>query len=254
MVLSDTEFSGRVALVTGAASGIGLSVVEQLHTVGARVLCCDYDGAKLATALAKYADDPKIKTQVFDVSAADACAAAVEACVSQFGQLDILCNVAGMSQIAHFIDISVEDWARIVAVNTSSVFYLSKYAMPHLLKTSGNIVNIASTAGIAGLPYNAGYCASKGAVVQLSKALAVEYAGRGVRVNVICPGAVDTPLAQAINLPKDADMALFQRMFPLVRPVAAPADIAAQVLHLASSASRFITGAVHVIDGGQTAV
>ncbi len=254
MSVTYSEFEGRVALITGAASGIGLAVAERFISAGANVLCCDYDAEKLELALYKFKDNPSVEKQVFDVSDADACATAVAFCLEVFGKLDILCNVAGMSQMKHFSDISLDDWQTIFAVNTASVFYLSKYALPHLLNTSGNIINIASTAGVVGLPYNAGYCASKGAVVQFSKALAIEYANKGVRVNVICPGAVDTPLAKEISPPESIDKTLFQRMMPLVRPVSTTAEIAAQVVHLASDESRFITGSVNIIDGGQTAI
>jgi meso-butanediol dehydrogenase/(S,S)-butanediol dehydrogenase/diacetyl reductase len=246
----------KVALVTGAASGIGLATAEKLLASGCKVLCCDINCQQLTDAVQILSDNYGDAVTLFcmDVTDGIACHDAVDKALACYGQLDILCNVAGISQMKHFAEITESDWRNVFAVNVDSVFFLSQAAMSYLLKTKGVIINIASTAGIAGLPYNAGYCASKGAVVQLSKALAVEYAEQGVRVNVICPGAVDTPLARGITPPGNVDQKLFQKMLPLVRPVASPQEIANQVVYLASDASRFITGSVIVIDGGQTAI
>ncbi len=245
----------KIAFVTGAASGIGLAISKRFAAAGAKVYCSDINTELLESEADKMRSDGlTVVTRKLDVTDADACAKAVADCVQQFGGLDVLCNVAGMVQLKHFADISIEDWRLIMDVNTNSVFFLCKAAMPHLLERQGNIVNIASTAGIAGLPYNAGYCASKGAVVQLTKALAVEYAKRGVRVNVVCPGSVKTPLNKDTRPPENADMSLFQRMYPLTEHVAEAEEIAASVAYLASDDARFVTGSVLVIDGGQTAV
>ncbi len=245
----------KIAFVTGAASGIGLAISKRFAIAGAKVYCSDINAEALESEADKLRKDGlQVVTGVLDVTDAAACEAAVADCIQQFGGLDVLCNIAGMVQLRNFADISVEDWRRIMDVNTNSVFFLCKAAMPHLLERKGNIVNMASTAGIAGLPYNAGYCASKGAVVQLSKALAVEYAKRGVRVNVVCPGAVNTPLNKHTRVPEGADMSLFQRMYPLTEHVAEAEEIAAAVAYLASDEARFVTGSVLVIDGGQTAV
>lgn len=249
------RFTDRVAFVTGAASGIGLATVRRLGEEGARVYACDINAEALereSAALA--ATGATIATRVLDVTDDEGCAAAIADCVDRFGQLDILCNIAGMVCTGHFDQLTPERWRRVMEVNANAVFVLSLAAIPHLLASGGNIVNIASTAAIAGLPYNAAYCASKAAVLQLSKAMAAEYAARGVRVNAVCPGGVNTPLVQDAQAPEGADMQLFQRMFPLTPAMAEPEEIAAAVAYLASDEARFVTGSSLVIDGGQTAI
>jgi meso-butanediol dehydrogenase/(S,S)-butanediol dehydrogenase/diacetyl reductase len=139
-----------------------------------------------------------------------------------------------------------------IAVNLSGVFFMCQAAMPHLLETKGNIVNMASSAAIVGQVYNTAYCASKGGVNLLTKALAVEFASRGVRVNAVCPGGVNTPLTQNFRVPENPDGALFSRLSSLVQPMAEAGEIAGAVAYLASAEARFITGDSLTIDGGQT--
>lgn len=249
------QFSGKTAFVTGAASGIGRATMVRLARAGAQVYACDINDEALEQAARELRDDGAVViTQMLDVTDEPACRAAIEACVEKFGGLDILCNIAGMVMSRNFTEISTEEWLRVMNVNTNSVFVLCQAAMPHLLKSQGNIVNISSTAGLSGLPYNSVYCASKGAVLLLSKALAAEYAGRGVRVNAVCPGAVNTPLIKDMPLPEGVDLALYGRMSPLTPYFAEPEEIAAAVTYLASEEARFVTGTALVIDGGQTAV
>ncbi|MDO8861607.1 SDR family oxidoreductase [Haliea sp. E1-2-M8] len=250
-----TRFDGKVAFITGAASGIGLATVARLGREGAKVYASDINAELLARETARLSGEGlDIHTRVLDVTDETDCRAAVEECLAKFGRLDILCNVAGMVLTKNFLDVSAEEWDWVMTVNTRSVFVLCQAAMPHLLETSGNIVNISSAAGLQGLPYNSAYCASKGAVLLLSKSLAVEFASRGVRVNAVCPGAVDTPLVKNIQIPEGADMALYGRMFPLTGYYAQPEEIAGAVAYLASDEAKFVTGSALVIDGGQTAV
>jgi meso-butanediol dehydrogenase/(S,S)-butanediol dehydrogenase/diacetyl reductase len=164
----------------------------------------------------------------------------------------VLCNIAGIFISRRLTDIQEEEWNRMVGINLNSVFFLSQAAMPHLIETKGNIVNMASTAGLVGQVYNAMYCATKGAVVMLSKSMAVEYARAGVRVNAICPGGVNTPLAANLTLPEDPDMDLFMRLMPLL-DIAEPEEIASAIAYLASDEARYVTGTAFAIDGGQTA-
>ncbi len=188
----------------------------------------------------------------FDASKRENCFALIEASAEQLGGLDVLCNIAGFAQSRHFTDFTESDWQNMLAVNLSAVFYTCQAAMPELLKSGGNIVNMASSAGLVGQAYQGGYCATKGAVVMLSKSLALEYAARGVRVNAVCPGGVNTPLAHNFSLPDKVDDKLVQRLFPLIDS-AEPEEIAAAILYLASAAARFVTGVAFPIDGGQTA-
>jgi meso-butanediol dehydrogenase/(S,S)-butanediol dehydrogenase/diacetyl reductase len=248
------RFEDKTALVTGAASGIGRASALRLAAEGARVWLADVDAAALATtAEAVREAGGTAATRVLDVRDPAACRAAVDAAAAELGRLDALCNVAGIGVYDHATRVSVEDWNRVIAVNLSGTFFMSQAALPHLLETRGNIVNLASSAGVTGVAYASAYCASKGGVVLLTRSLAVEFAHRGVRVNCVCPGGVDTPLTRAFRAPEAARGELLARMSSLSGRMAKPEEIAAAVAYLASDEARYVTGAVFSIDGGQTA-
>ncbi len=247
------RFAGKTVLVTGAASGIGRAAAERLAAEGARVLCADLNEAAVkeaVDAIQKAGGDATAST--CDVSDPEACRSIVADAVAAFGHLDVLCNVAGVGLHEHATQITVEQWNRVIAVNLSGTFFTCQAAIPHLLETQGNIVNTASSAGIMGVAYTSAYAASKGGVVMLTKALAVEYGRRGLRVNCICPGGVDTPLARGFAPPEDADPHLLQRM-QLEPRLAEPSEIAAAFAYLASDEARYVNGAAFSIDGGQVA-
>ncbi len=251
--MTEKRFEDKVVLVTGAASGIGKATALRFGNEGASLMLCDANEA----GLAEVADTLKSKGVnchyfTFDVSDPEACQASVDLTIEKLKKLDVLCNIAGFARLMHMTEISNDDWQKMLAVNLSSVFYISRAAMPHLIKTKGNIVNMSSTAALVGQAYNAMYCATKGGVMMLSKSMAVEFAKQGVRVNAICPGAVNTPLTAKFSFPDGADMDLISKLFPLV-DAAEPEEIAAAVIYLASAEARFITGEVLTIDGGQTA-
>lgn len=247
------RFNGKVALVTGAASGIGRETAIRLAGEGASLTLCDIDEKGLhKTVVDCQQQGNKVVGQYCDVADYDSCADTIEAAIAQHGQLDVLCNIAGIAQLKHFTDISVDEWQRMLGINLSSVFYLCQLAMPHLIKTKGNIVNLASSAGLVGQAYTASYSATKAAVVNLSKSLAVEYSAQSVRVNALCPGSVKTPLSAKMVIPEDVNQGLLGKMFPML-DAAQPSEIAAAVAYLASEEARFITGAALPIDGGQTA-
>jgi len=247
------RFENKVALVTGAASGIGRAVAIRLASEGAHLMLCDINSEGLeSTAQACQEYKVNISQQTCDVGDYAACEAAINACVEQHGQLNILCNIAGIVQFKHLADISVAEWQRMLNINLSSVFYFSQLAMPHLIASQGNIVNLASAAGLVGQPYTAPYCATKAAVVSLSKSLAIEFASKAVRVNALCPGQVKTPLVANIEFPDDIDQTLLAKMFPLLE-AAQPSEIAGAVAYLASDEARYITGVALPIDGGQVA-
>ena len=247
------RFNSKVALVTGAASGIGRETAIRLASEGASLTLCDIDEEGLQKTIV---DCQKSNNKVIglycDVADYDSCVGAMNAAIESHGQLDVLCNIAGIAQLKHFTDISVKEWQRMLGINLSSVFYLCQLAMPHLIKTKGNIVNLASSAGLVGQAYTSAYSATKAAVVNLSKSLAVEYSGQSVRVNALCPGSVKTPLAANIVIPDNIDQGLLGKMFPMLEAAEA-SEIAAAVAYLASDEARFITGATLPIDGGQTA-
>ena len=246
------RFEGKTALVTGAGSGIGRAVTLRLAEEGASVYLADISEAGMAETAAQLPANCTHHQFPLDVGDASACREVIAQVAAIAGQLDVLCNIAGIPLCQNFTDISDADWRRVIDINLNSVFYLCQAAMPHLLESGGNIVNMSSSAGRTGQAYNSAYCATKAAVLMLSKALAVEYAGRGVRVNAVCPGAVSTPLVHGFTPPEDADPALFARMLPLL-PMAEAEEIAAAVAYLASAEARFVTGIDFAIDGGQTA-
>jgi len=248
-----TRFEGRVAVVTGSASGIGRATAERLAAEGATVVAVDRDAGALAETVGNIAAaDGVAEARQLDVSDADACAALIAAVAAEHGRLDVLANVAGVLRFAHAADHTREDWERTLAVNLSGPWFLMQAALPHLEATRGNIVNVASAAGLVGQAYTSAYCASKGGLVLLTRSLAVEYAARKVRVNCICPGQVDTNLLADFTFPEGADQRLLDKLLPLVRG-AAPEEIAALIAYLASDDARYVTGAAWPIDGGQTA-
>ncbi|MBK6676257.1 MAG: SDR family oxidoreductase [Rhodocyclaceae bacterium] len=248
------RFEGKAALITGSASGIGLATTKRLAGEGARILACDANADLLRKEVQALADQGfDVTPWVFDVRDSAACDGAVAQAVARFGKLDILCNIAGVLMFKHFTDLTDEEWARVFAINVNGVFAMCRAAIPHLLATRGNIVNIASVAGMVGVPYNAPYSASKAAVLNLSRALAVEYASRGLRVNAVCPGSVLTPMTSGITPPANAELPVFARLSPLIDH-ARPDEIAGAVAYLASDEARFVTGSALVIDGGQTAI
>ena len=246
------RFEGKVVMVTGAGSGIGRATALRFASEGARVSVSDVNAEGLAATMGML-EGQGHHSQILDVSEAQACRDAVAATVAACGRLDVLCNIAGFAGAYHLHEVTDDFWQRMIAVNLSGVFFMCQAAMPHLLETKGNIVNMASSAAIVGQVYNAAYCASKGGVNMLTKALAVEFASRGVRVNAVCPGGVNTALTRSFRVPENPDLALFSRLSSLVQPMAEPGEIAGAVAYLASDEARFITGDSLTIDGGQTA-
>jgi meso-butanediol dehydrogenase/(S,S)-butanediol dehydrogenase/diacetyl reductase len=246
------RFDGKAVLVTGAGSGIGRASALRLGQEGGHVFACDIDPSNLAEFETEArAAGVRIDTHVLDVADPEACRRAVASAVTACGRLDVLCNIAGVSKLDHLANFTDELWSRMLAINLSSVFFLSQAAMPHLLASRGNIVNMASSAGLEGQAYNAVYCATKAGVVMLSKSMAMEFSGRGVRVNAVCPGGVITSLLRATRMPEGADPALFAKLMPLV-PLAQAEEIATAVAYLASDEARYVTGIAFSIDGGQT--
>jgi len=217
------------------------------------VLCGDVDEAGLRETVKKISA-ARGRSAPFGVDVADAAAArgAVATAVERFGGLYVLCNIAGVGSFENTADVTPEEWNRVLGVNLSGTFFMSQAAIPHLLERRGNIVNLASSAGLIGQAYNAAYCASKGGVVLLTKSLGVEFARRGLRVNCLCPGGVDTPFTKSFGTPEGADVDLIRRL-SLVRELAGANDIAAAVAFVASDEARFINAAAIPIDSGMTA-
>lgn len=247
------RFQGKSALVTGAASGIGQATVLRLAAEGASVLAVDIAAERLAETAESAAELPgKVVTRVADVTDRGECFAAVAEAVQQFGRLDILGNVAGIARAEHVLDVSEADYRRMMAVNTDACFFLAQAAIPHLLETGGNIVNVASNAGLMGQAYTVAYCMSKGAVVQLTRSLAWEFIKSPLRVNAIAPGGVETPLVSGFQVPSDVEFDLMGR-YGTPRPMAQAEDVAALFCFVASDEARNIHGAVLSTDSGVTA-
>jgi meso-butanediol dehydrogenase/(S,S)-butanediol dehydrogenase/diacetyl reductase len=243
------RFDGQVALVTGAGSGIGRAITVRLCEEGASVFAVDVDPVGLGVT--EELAPGSLVTQVADLADPDACAAAVAACVERFGRLDVLGNVAGIYVATHTTAMTREQYRHVMAVNLDACFFLAQAAIPHLLETDGSIVNIASNAGLQGVPYSAAYCMSKGGLIQLTRSLAVEFLKTRLRVNAIAPAGTNTNIAATASFPSDMDHDLARRMGGL-RGLAEPEEVAALFSFLASDEARSITGAVYTIDNGLT--
>lgn len=244
------RFEGKVALVTGAGSGIGRAVAERLVAEGASVLGVDVDGDRLRKARASAGDGLAILEA--DLSEPEACRSAVDACIAEFGGLDVLGNVAGIFRAHHATDVTPAEYRQIMAVNIDAYFFLSQAAIPHLLERNGNIVNVASNSGLQGIPYGLPYAISKGGVVQLTRALAVEFLKRPLRVNAIAPAGTNTNITSTAAFPADIDRDLMRRLAGL-RGLAEPEEVAGLFAFLASDEAKSVTGAVYTIDNGLTA-
>jgi meso-butanediol dehydrogenase/(S,S)-butanediol dehydrogenase/diacetyl reductase len=250
---SATRFAGKVALVTGAASGIGRATAVRLAAEGASVWCADINGPGAAeTEGLITAAGGTARSAELDVTDAAACRAAVDAVVEAFGGLDVLANIAGIGGMTHFEQETSERLLRMFQVNAAGPFHLSQAALEHLRERNGNILNLASTAGLIGQTYVAAYCASKHALVGLTRAMAIELGRTGVRINAVCPGGVNTSILGDFLPPEVASMSLVSRSF-LRREMQEPESVAAMIAYVCSDEAHYVNGAVLSIDGGTTA-
>ncbi|SER34383.1 NAD(P)-dependent dehydrogenase, short-chain alcohol dehydrogenase family [Mycobacterium sp. 88mf] len=244
-----TALNGKVALVTGASSGLGAAVAQLFAARGASVFGVARDAERMATV---FEDVPGEAYASVDISSSDACRDAVAQCVEKFGRLDALINVAGFHQMRHTASVTDEDWDKDLAVNLNGPFFLCRAALPHLLEAGGNIVNVASIAGIEGEVYSAGYCAAKHGLVGLTRALAIEFTSERLRVNAVCPGGMLTPQTTEFAAPENADWNLIMRI-AAPRGMMDVADVAKTIAFLASDDAAAVHGAVYIVDAGKTA-
>ncbi|MCI4592335.1 SDR family oxidoreductase [Sphingobium sp. BYY-5] len=247
------DMTDKVAIVTGAASGLGQATALKLAEAGAKLCLADVNGEGLAeTQRLLAANDGTSITHVADLSDPAACRALVAATVTHFGRLDALCNVAGLIYLANSPEMPEELWHRTLAVNLTAPFLLSQAAIPHLLDTHGAIVNVASSAAFIGEAYAAAYCASKAGLVNMTKAMAMEFQKKPIRINAIAPGGMITNIVTNFRPPEGCDVELLKR-FSGMRGTVEVDDVADMVVMLASPAGRGFHGNCLSIDAGITA-
>ncbi|OBJ01654.1 oxidoreductase [Mycobacterium alsense] len=244
-----TALEGKVALVTGASSGLGAETARLFSRQGATVFGIGRDTARLAQT---FADVERGSYASVDVASAQACSDAIERCVREFGGLDVLVNIAGRHQMRRTESMTDDDWAQDLAVNLNGPFYLCRAALPHLLERGGNIVNVASIAGVEGQAYSAGYCAAKHGLIGLTRALAVEYTADRLRVNAVCPGGMLTPQLEHFSAPDNPNYDLILRTAS-PRGMMQPLDVAHVIAFLAGDAAAAVHGAVYRVDNGKGA-
>lgn len=251
--MGDGRFTGKVALLTGAASGIGRATALRLVAEGAQVFVHDISAGGLESLRAEVeAAGGDIAVRAGDISDRDECRSTVADCVAAFGRLDVLGNIAGIARAEHFTDVAEDAYRRMMGVNVDGPFFMAQAGIPHLIETGGNLVNIASNAGLMGCAYTVVYTMTKGAIVQMTRSLAMEYVKTPIRVNAIAPGGINTTLTTSFEIPADVDFSL---MAPYTgfRDMGTAEDIAALFAFVASDEAASVHGAILSSDRGLTA-
>jgi NAD(P)-dependent dehydrogenase (short-subunit alcohol dehydrogenase family) len=249
-----SQLTNKTALITGGASGIGRATALLFAREGAAVAIADLDEAgagKVAQEIVR--SGGRAIAVPCDVARATDCRRAVESTVNQLGGLDVLFNNAGIIRRATVLDTTEEEWERVMAVNVKSVFLLSQHAVPVMARAGGGvIINTGSGWGLVGGREAVSYCASKAAVVNMTRAMALDHGAQNIRVNCICPGDTDTAMLrhEAQQLGQTETKFLAQAAQRPLQRIGQPQDIAQAALYLASDAASFVTGAVLVVDGG----
>jgi NAD(P)-dependent dehydrogenase (short-subunit alcohol dehydrogenase family) len=248
------SLEGKVALVTGAASGIGLATAELLAEAGAIVALLDINeknGINAANQINE--SEGKAKFFLCEVTSDSDCKKTVEVIHKEFGEIDILFNNAGVIRRKTVLDLEEEEWDLTIDVNLKSIYLLSRQVIPIMIKgNGGSIINNGSGWGIKGGSDAVAYCAAKGGVVNMTRAMAIDHGKHGIRVNCVCPGDIDTPLLRGEAKQLGVDDEEFMREAanrPLNR-VGKPLDVAKTVLYLASDLSSWVTGTSIIVDGG----
>lgn len=247
------RFANKVVLITGAASGIGRATAERLALEGATLTLVDINADGLGQTVQTCRDSgAEVLSLVGDISSESSVAEIIESTVNEFGRIDVLCNIAGILQFKDFRLTTLDDWNKIIGVNLTGTFLMCRDALPHLLESQGNIVNMSSTASLGGHPWTAPYSASKGGIQAMSLGIAVEFGKMGVRCNCVAPGSILTPIQDAFELPEGADPKLLHRIMPLDK-MRGPEQIASAVAYLGSDDAAHVNGTVLKVDGGTLA-
>ena len=234
------RFGAKVAVVTGAASGIGAATVERLAGEGATGVAFDVTELDSSPAELFLQGDVSDPAQV---------ASAIERTVTRFGRIDVLVNVAGILRFNNLADVTLEEWNLVIGVNLTGTFLMCQAAMPHLLEVGGNIVNTSSTAALGGHPWTSAYSASKGGVLAFSEGLAIEFGKRGVRTNIVAPGSIETPIQNQFFFPEGADQSLLRRIMAFDQP-RGPEYVASVIAFVASEDGAHMCGTTLRCDGG----
>ena len=263
---AETRLRDKVAIITGSGSGIGRAAAIHFANQGARVVCADIDREAASETADLISHIKGVAHPIAtDVSNHKSSISMVSETAEKFGRVDILYANAGVHVSGSLTNTLLKDWQRVMSVNLTGVWLSNQAVIPHMLEQGyGSIINQSSISALSGFPGSAAYAASKGAVISLSRQAAIEYAKQGIRINVICPGAIDTPLLttrytermnieqESVSLAKEA-LSKVAKKYPM-KSIGSTDDVAQMAVFLASDESRWITGAVFPVDGGFTAV
>ena len=251
--MSEGELEGRRTLITGAAAGLGRAIAETFVDRGARVMIADVDADGAQAAAADLGD--AAHAVACDVTDSDQVEAAVAAATDALGGLDVLVNNAGVEIVQPLFEQSEEDFWRLMEINVKGVWLGMRHALPALAQTRGAIVNMSSVAGVGGAALFGSYCASKAAVIQLTRVAALELRDSGIRVNAVCPGFADTAMVERLVAPVEAAVGLpFDEILKLKQGrLGTPGEVAEMVAFLAGDDSAWTTGSHYVLDGGMAA-
>jgi NAD(P)-dependent dehydrogenase (short-subunit alcohol dehydrogenase family) len=253
-ILELLSLDGKVAVITGAASGIGLTTAKLLAEMGATIALIDInesDGEEVADQIRK--SEGQAKFFRCNVTSDSDCKKTTDAIYKEFERIDILFNNAGVIQRKNVLDLTEEEWDLVVDVSLKAIYLLSRYVIPIMIEGGGgNIINTGSGWGLKGGPNAVAYCAAKGGVVNMTRAMAIDHGSEGIRVNCVCPGDIDTPLLrrEAHQLGVNEDDFMKEAAARPLNRIGAPQDIAYTVLYLVSDLASWVTGTTIVVDGG----